>query len=91
MRDPVVAQAVITAGLFLAALLPLLVAVYALRRLPEQRPVDELLGDTLLQSLLTNVASPGSQAPLISLPDQAAPPLGISEAHGSTDGNSLDA
>lgn len=57
VRDPVIAQAIITGGLIVAALLPLLVTLYALRRLPEQRPVDELLGDTLLESLLTNASA----------------------------------
>src|SRR3954466_16325846 len=36
VRDPIIARALLTAALALAALLPLLVTVYALRRLPEQ-------------------------------------------------------
>lgn len=52
VRDPVIAQAIITAGIFLAALLPLLVTLYALRRLPERHPTDELLDDALLQGLI---------------------------------------
>jgi hypothetical protein len=53
VRDPVIAEAVVTAGLILATLLPLLVTIYAIRRLPERSPVDELLSDTLLQGLVT--------------------------------------
>jgi len=54
VRDPVVARAIITAALALAALLPLLVTVYALRRLPEQSPADELLHDLLLDPLASD-------------------------------------
>jgi len=51
VRDPVIARALGSGGLIVAAMLPLLVTLYALRRLPEQRPMDELLGDTLLASI----------------------------------------
>jgi len=51
IRDPVIARAMITTALALAALLPLLVTVYALRRLPEQSLSDELLADALLNPL----------------------------------------
>ena len=53
VRDPVVAQAIITSGLFLAALLPLLVTVYAIRRLPAASPVDDLLADSVLEDFVT--------------------------------------
>lgn len=52
IRDPVVAQAIVSAGLFLAALLPLLVALYAIQRLPEQRPTSEWLDQDLLEGLI---------------------------------------
>jgi len=51
VRDPVIAQAIVNSGLIVAAALPLLVTLYALRRLPEQRPVDALLGNSLLEEL----------------------------------------
>jgi hypothetical protein len=52
VRDPVIANAIITCGLVMAALLPLLVTLYALMRLPEQRPMDELLVDPLIEELV---------------------------------------
>jgi hypothetical protein len=68
-RNPVIGQAIVTAGLILAALLPLLVTAYALRRLPEHRPEDDLLTDALLQDFvpvpsahMLQEAEPGSQA-----------------------------
>jgi len=56
IRDPVIARAMITAALAIAALLPLLVTVYALRRLPEQSLSDELLADVLLDPLTSPCA-----------------------------------
>jgi hypothetical protein len=56
IRDPVIAQAMITSALALAALLPLLVTMYALKRLPEQSLSDELLADTLLDPLTSPCA-----------------------------------
>jgi hypothetical protein len=50
IREPVIGQAVITAGLILAALLPLLVTAYALRCLPNSGPSDQLLADTLIET-----------------------------------------
>jgi hypothetical protein len=47
VREPVIAQAIIAGALILSALLPLLVTAYAIRRLPDQSPADELLADTL--------------------------------------------
>jgi hypothetical protein len=52
VRDPIVARAIVSGGLILAALAPLLVTLYALKRLPEQRPMDDLLGETLIQSVV---------------------------------------
>jgi hypothetical protein len=57
VRDPVVAQALIAGLLIVAALLPLLVTVYALRRLPETRPTDELLENALLENFITSEAA----------------------------------
>ena len=73
VRDPIIARAIITAGLIGAALLPLLVTVYALTRLPEQRPVDELLGDALLAELVTG--DPPGRLPRPSLPPLPQPAL----------------
>ena len=56
VRDPGVARAIITAALALAALLPLLVTAYALRRLPDHLPADELLMDTMLNPLILGQA-----------------------------------
>jgi Flp pilus assembly protein TadB len=50
IREPVIGQAIITAGLILAALLPLLVTAYALRRLPNPGPSDQLLAETLIET-----------------------------------------
>jgi hypothetical protein len=73
IHDPIIAQAIITAGLILAAMLPLLVTAYALRRLPEHRPVDELLGDSLLLGLLTDLPiSPASASSTDSPPNSTA-------------------
>jgi len=58
-RDPVIAQAIIAVTLILAALLPLLVTAYALRRLPESSAAEELLTDALLEGL---AAIPGAQS-----------------------------
>jgi hypothetical protein len=57
VRDPVIAQAVIAMASILAALLPLLITVYALRRLPETGAAEELLMDALLEDL---AALPGA-------------------------------
>jgi hypothetical protein len=50
IREPVISQAIITTGLILAALVPLLVTAYALRRLPNPGPSDQLLAETLIES-----------------------------------------
>jgi hypothetical protein len=52
MREPLVAQTVFVAGLLLAALLPLLVTAYAMRRLPEASAASELLMEDLLADAL---------------------------------------
>ena len=46
-----IAQAILVTGLILAALLPLLVTAYALRRLPDPGPSDTLLAETLIENL----------------------------------------
>ena len=51
VREPVIAQALIAVALILAALLPLLVTVYALRRLPETGAAEDLLTEALLEDL----------------------------------------
>jgi len=76
VRDPVIAQAILSAGLFLAALLPLIVTAYTLRRLPNQNRVDELLADALLNGLDVNPSSDLSPSSPRPLPDPAAPRLG---------------
>jgi hypothetical protein len=60
-REPVIAQAISTAGLLVAAVLPLLVTFYALRRLPERASVD-LVSEKLLEELLVHpaIAQPSS-------------------------------
>jgi hypothetical protein len=87
VRDPVIAQAIITAGLFLAALLPMIVTLYALRRLPEQRPVDELLGDPLIDSIVTGAIGAANNDGRASLPDSAIPPLLGPSGHDLPGGN----
>ena len=75
-RDPVIAQAIVSGGLILAALLPLLITLYALRRLPEQRPLDELLGDSLLESAINGQPPLNLQpaaTPLPGLPSSQQP------------------
>jgi hypothetical protein len=64
VQNPVIAQAVISGSLILAALMPLLVTLYALRRLPPERPTDDFVSDGLLQELLLNPVAiqPGSTA-----------------------------
>jgi hypothetical protein len=52
VRAPVIAQALISGGLVLAALLPLLVTAYALKRLPEQQVGHELFGGAMLELLV---------------------------------------
>jgi len=51
IRDPIIARALLTSAVALAVLLPLLVTVYALRRLPEQSLSYEPLADALLDPL----------------------------------------
>jgi hypothetical protein len=51
VRAPVIAQALITVAGIVAALLPLLVTAYALRRLPETGAAEELLTEALLEDL----------------------------------------
>jgi len=62
-REPVIAQALIAVGLILAALLPLLVTAYALRRLPETGAAEELLTDALLEDLAALPSAPTPALP----------------------------
>ena len=57
VREPLIAQEISTTGLLLAALLPLLVTAYAIRRLPDQGPATELFAGALLEDLLEQPAS----------------------------------
>jgi len=68
VQNPVIAQALISGSLILAALLPLLVTLYALRRLPEQRPTDDLVSEGLLEELMLNsvvIQSPSAVHPAL--------------------------
>jgi hypothetical protein len=80
IREPVIARAITTLGLILAALLPLVVTVYALRRLPDQgqSPVDELLANALLENLEVRAGGPPGHDPP-RLADQTIPRLTDSE------------
>jgi hypothetical protein len=74
VRDPVIAEAIVSSGLVLAAALPLLVTLYALRRLPEPRPVDVLLGNTLLEELVgSGLPGPTSAVEPPALPEVPPP------------------
>jgi hypothetical protein len=82
LRAPVVAQAVITGATVLAALLPLLVTVYALRRIPAQKPLNDLLDEHVIEGLINprrceldwkaNPSVPGSRL-IAGSHDQVAP------------------
>jgi hypothetical protein len=66
VREPLIAQAILTTGTLFAALLPLLVTAYAIRRLPDQSPATELFAGALLEDFLEQSAS---------RPLEPAPPL----------------
>jgi hypothetical protein len=51
VREPVIAQAVVVAALILAAISPLLVVVYALRRMPDSGPSETLLHESVIEFL----------------------------------------
>jgi hypothetical protein len=84
IRDPVIAQAILATGLVLAALLPLVVTAYALRRLPDPEPTGTFLADTLIENLdgelrLGSSCSvpelpPGPGAPLLGGPGRSSNP-----------------
>jgi len=70
LREPLIAQAIFTIGMFVAALLPLLITALALWRLPGHTPADELLSDDLLEGLVVGLpASAMPELPRPSLPD----------------------
>jgi hypothetical protein len=75
VRDPVIARALITAGLILAALLPLLVTVYALRRLPTPGPAEERLTEMLWDDFVLNRPTGRSGEPPHSIEDAPTPRL----------------
>ena len=79
VRDPVIAQSVLNAGLMLAALLPLILTAYAFRRLPEQGPAEELLLESLWQD--------GPPEPRAALPNCTTPRLTAAESSGLREGN----
>jgi hypothetical protein len=84
IREPVIAQAIIAAGLILAAMLPLIVTAYAIRRLPDQceSPIDQLLADTLIADL----AAEHSGRDRIRLRDSSVPRLGGADLSADDDG-----
>jgi len=77
VREPIVAQAILVSGMVLAALLPLIVTAYALRRLPATAASDEeLLTDALLQELAVQQSiSANEDAPAAALPRANRPLL----------------
>ena len=82
VRDPVVAQAVISGCLALTALLPLLVALYALARMPTRELSDDLENEPLLAAWLDHPAGlPAiARAPVAGL---EASPAALAEGNGS--------
>jgi hypothetical protein len=73
VRAPVIAQAVLTSGLVLAALLPLLVTAYAVGRLPDESAGLESLARQLLDDFNPLAQDPDS-LPLAALDVSAAVP-----------------
>ena len=67
-----IAQALMTGGLLLAALLPLLVTAYAVKRLPDQHAGHELLTSAMLELLLAESST--TSAPFIGVPANAPAP-----------------
>ena len=63
LRQPLVAEAVLTAGLALAVLLPLLVTAYALGKLPDKEPAEQLLVEQLWEELISERAADHVSAP----------------------------
>ena len=63
LRQPLVAEAVLTTGLILAVLLPLLVTAYALRKLPDKDPAEQLLVEHLWDDLIAEGAARHLSAP----------------------------
>jgi len=74
-RNPVIAESLITLGLILAALLPLIVAAYALRKLPDPSSSEILLANGLLDDLSGMPLGLSSPCP------QAGSPPDISGLH----------
>ena len=76
IREPVIAQALITTGLILATLLPLIVTAYALRRLPDSTASETLLSTALLEDLIpVPIGLPRPGEPSTRLQDGPAPRL----------------
>ena len=73
IREPVIAQAILVAGLLLATLLPLLVTAYALRRLPDPGPGDTFVAEALIESLNAEFRL-GSQGVTPALPAESETP-----------------
>jgi hypothetical protein len=81
VQAPVIAQALVTVAGILAALLPLLVTAYALRRLPETGAAEELLTEALLEDLAALPTAPSVSDPTASrLPASSRPGLPPSQA-----------
>jgi len=72
VRAPVVAQALLSGGLLLAALLPLLVTAYALKRLPVEQAGHELLRGAPLEFLISE--PPHTNAGTRALPSDSCSP-----------------
>jgi hypothetical protein len=85
-REPLIAQAILTTGLIGAALLPLIVTAYAIRRLPDQSPASELFAGALLENFLEQRSGPARQAPPPSLSGSFAPPHSNDSAAPAADG-----
>jgi hypothetical protein len=58
IRDPVIGQAILTVGMAMAALIPLVLTTLALRKLPDHSATERLLNELLLD-LWTNNGGPG--------------------------------
>lgn len=74
VRDSVIGQAILTVGLALAALVPLVVTTYALRQLPGNFASDQLLAD-----LLADATWPNRDATPVIPPDHVSRLVGVDE------------
>jgi len=90
IREPLIAQAVFTIGMIVAALLPLIVTALAIWRLPDQTPADELLSHELFEGLVVGLPASGMpEQPRRSLPDLSESARNDPNAPGLGDGAGL--